>query len=69
MCPRVQFRIDLIVALTKWRENGDKLIVCLDANENIYKKLIGKTLTDANGMALVEVVGKFTRQPVGPTYF
>jgi hypothetical protein len=55
--------------LTRWRENGDKLIVCLDANENIYKKSIRKALTDANGLALVEVVGKFTGQPVGPTYF
>jgi hypothetical protein len=31
--------------------------------------LIGKALTDINGLAMKEVVGEFTRQPVGPTFF
>jgi hypothetical protein len=34
-CPRTKFREDLVEQLTRWREEGDKLIVCLDANENI----------------------------------
>ncbi len=45
------------------------MIVCLDANEHIYKKSIGKALTDIDGLAMREVVGDFTHQPVGPTYF
>jgi hypothetical protein len=53
--------------LQQWQQDGDKHIVCLDAN--IYHKLFGKALTDINGLAMKEVVGKFTHQPVGPTFF
>jgi hypothetical protein len=38
----------------------DRLIVCLDANEDIYNKLIGKALTDLEGLAMNEVVGAYT---------
>ena len=68
-CPRIKFREDLLEQLTKWREDGDKLIVCLDANENIYRKAIGKALTSVDGLAMKEVVGDFTGVPIGPTYF
>jgi hypothetical protein len=36
-CPRVRFRQDLVKVLTKWREKGDRLIISMDANEDIYK--------------------------------
>ena len=36
-CPRTNFRIDLVDQLKKWRGDGDKIIVCLDANENILR--------------------------------
>jgi hypothetical protein len=69
-CPRTKFREDLVSQLKKWREDGDRLIVCLDANEHIYKKSIGRTLTDIEGgLAMREVVGAFTNQQVGPTFF
>ncbi len=55
--------------LWQWQQDGDKLIVRLDANEDIYRKLLGKALTDINGLAMKEVVGEFTHQPVGPTFF
>ncbi len=55
--------------LLRWREQGDKLIVCLDANEDIYRKSIGKALTSLDGLAMKEVVGNFTGRPVSPTYF
>jgi hypothetical protein len=61
VCPRVQFCLDLTEALQKWWEQGDKLIVCLDANENIYRISLGKALTDPTGLAMTEVVGKFTQ--------
>jgi hypothetical protein len=35
-CPRKKFHDDLIGQLKKWRENRDRLVVCMDANENIY---------------------------------
>ena len=44
-CPRVKFREDLIRLLKIWREAGDRIIVCLDTNENIYSKTIGKAIT------------------------
>jgi hypothetical protein len=56
-------------SITAVASGGDKPIVCLDANEDIYRKLLGKALTDINGPAMKEVVGKFTCQPVGPTFF
>jgi hypothetical protein len=58
-----------VAQLKKWREDGDRLIVCLDVNKHIYKKSIGRTLTDIEGLAMREVVGAFTHQPVGPTFF
>jgi hypothetical protein len=68
-CPRVKFWEDLLQQLGRWREQGDKLIVCLDANEDIYKKAIGKALTLVDGLAMKEVVGEFTGKKIGPTYF
>jgi hypothetical protein len=53
----------------RWRNDGDRLIVCLDANEHIYKKLIGKVLTDIEGLAMKEVVGKLTGTAIGSTSF
>jgi hypothetical protein len=37
-CPRTKFREDLVAQLQWWRKEGDRLIICLDANEDIYKK-------------------------------
>ncbi len=51
-CPRTKFRMDLVEQLKKWRRDGDKIIVCLDANKNIYKKSIGKALTDLDWLAM-----------------
>lgn len=52
-----------------WKEAGDRIIVCLDINEHIYKKTIGKTLTDTDGIALKEVIGAFTGESIGATHF
>ncbi len=45
------------------------MIVCPDANEDIYKKSLGKSLTDIDGLAMKGVVGDFTGTPVGVTFF
>ncbi len=45
------------------------MIVCLDANEDIYKKSLGKSLTDIDKLAMKEVVGEFTGTLVGATFF
>ena len=68
-CPRTLFKENLIEQLKKWREPGDRLVVCMDVNEHIYNKSIGKELTDSDGLAMREVVGDFTQQPIGSTFF
>ena len=68
-CPRRRFHDDIVKQLTQWREQGDRLIVCMDANEHIYKKSMGKSLTNSQGLAMKEVVGSFTNEPLGATFF
>ncbi len=45
------------------------MIVCMDANEDIYRKSIRKSLTERDGLNMVEVVGEFTGKRLGPTFF
>jgi exonuclease III len=68
-CPRTRFREDLVALLKKWRLDGDRLVVCMDANEDVYRKSIGKALTDPEGLNMREVVGDFTGGKLGATYF
>ena len=49
--PRDKFFEDFIALLKRWRDEGDRIIVCLDANENIYSKRIGRALTEIDGLA------------------
>ena len=37
-CPRKKILEDLITQMKKWREEGDRLIICMDVNEDIYSK-------------------------------
>ncbi len=67
-CPRKRFHDDLMSQLEKWREEGDCLVVCLDANEDIYKKSLRKSLTKQEGLNMLEVVGEFTGRKIGPTF-
>ena len=41
----------------------------MDANEHIYDKSLGKELTDAAGLDMSEVVGEFTGEKIGATFF
>ena len=66
-CPRTRLRNDLFNQLKKWRDDGDRIILGMDANEHIYKKGLGKMVVDQLGM--VEVVGEFTGKKIGATYF
>ena len=68
-CPRKRFREDLHKQLSQWRETGDRLIVCMDANEDIYKKSVSKMIMNRNGLGMNEVVGDFTGQRLGATFF
>ena len=55
--------------LKQWHEQGDQLIVCMDASKHIYKKSLGKSLPSASSLAMNEVVGTFTNKSLGATLF
>jgi hypothetical protein len=55
--------------MKQWRKDGEGLILCLDANKNIYRGELGRRLTKLNGLSMKEVVGEFTARQLGATYF
>ena len=56
-CPCVRFWADLLHQMKKWWKDGERLILCLDANENIYRGELGRQLTKLDGLGMKEVVG------------
>jgi hypothetical protein len=68
-CPRSRFREDLLHKMRQWRWAGERLILCLDANKNIYRGELGRELTDLHGLGMKEVVGDYTTWQLGATYF
>ncbi len=68
-CPRIKFRDNLGNLLKEWRATGDRLIICLNANKNIYTQAMGKMLTNPKGLGMIEAVGRYTGKRIGPTYF
>jgi hypothetical protein len=68
-CPREYFREDLLRQMKQWREAGKHLVLCLDANENIYRAAIGWQLTYLHRLGMKEVVGDFTGRWLSATYF
>jgi hypothetical protein len=47
----------LVSQLSKWRKEGNQLFVCLNTNEDIYKKAVRKTLTNIDRLAMKESGG------------
>ena len=41
----------------------------MDANNYIYKKSLGKSITARDGLDMNEVVGTFTGKNIGATFF
>jgi hypothetical protein len=58
-CPRERFYKDLLRQMKQWRAAGKHLVLCLDANKNIYRAELGRQLTDLYGLGMMEVVGEF----------
>jgi hypothetical protein len=44
-------------------------VLCLDANENIYRAELGWQLMDLHGLEMMEVVGEFMGKQLGTTFF
>ncbi len=55
--------------MKQWQAVGERLVLCLDANENIYRAELGWQLTDLHGLEMQEVVGNFTGKRLGATFF
>ena len=55
--------------LRGWQEQEDQIIVCLDANKNIYQKQLGLSFTAQDGLRMYKVVGCYMGKPLGVTYF
>jgi hypothetical protein len=69
LCPQKLFRDHLVAQLSKWRADSNRLIVCLDANKDIYRKSLENALTGTDRLSMKEVVGEFMGCKVGLTYF
>jgi hypothetical protein len=68
-CPQTKLHEDLIQLLTTWRAAGERIVVCLNANGDIYKKAIGKALAKEGALGMKEVVETYTGNKIGPTFF
>lgn len=55
-CPRRKFWEDFIAQLRTWRSDGERLVICMDANQHIYTSQLGQQLVDPEGLDLVEPV-------------
>ena len=65
-CPKKNFRADLDKILTEWRNKGDRVILFIDANENLKRDAI-KKLTKKHNMH--DMVKKYSGLPGPPTFF
>ena len=61
-CIIKRFVNDLIKKLETWREEGARIVLCADSNENIYDKSLGKRLTSTSCLNMKEVVRKNIRR-------
>ena len=67
--PYDMFCQDLLWQLKMWKQQGDRIILTMDANEHILSGTIGKMLTEEeNGLDLVELSHKSWREVEPNTY-
>lgn len=69
LCPRRHFREDLLNLLVKWREEGRRLIVCLDANDHVYTGPLGRAMISHPNLDLREATLTSTGSPLTATHF
>jgi hypothetical protein len=68
-CSQKKFETDLVSLLTSWRQEGRRLIVCLDANDHVYTGKLAKALTGTPQLDLQETMLSTTGTPLTATYF
>ena len=67
LCPRIRFRIDLFSQLQQWRNEGEKLILLLDANENMMSGPLSRALQHPD-LQMYDAIQKRTDSPGPPTF-
>jgi hypothetical protein len=68
-CPRTLFWRHLTAAIAKWRDAGERIVLFMDHNKHVYDGVLGKALSNRNGLNLQEVILKQTGAPTGATFF
>jgi hypothetical protein len=68
-CPQTLFRQHLIAVIDKWRRAGERIILFMDHNEHVYDGMLGKALSNREGLNLHKVILKQTGTPTGATIF
>ena len=68
-CSRTLFWQHLTAAIDKWRRAGERIILFMDHNEHVYDGMLGKALSNMEGLNLQEVILKQTGTPTGATFF
>ena len=66
-CPRKLFRMQLIDELKSWREEGDKIILFIDSNENMTAGPLQRMLQD-EGLEMKDAIQQRTNMPGPPTF-
>jgi hypothetical protein len=68
-CPLILFRKHLVRQIKQWQASGDRIILCMDHNEHVTNRPIGKELGDKDELDLQEAVVKYTGKSPGATFF
>jgi hypothetical protein len=68
-CPNKLFQKHLVHQLKQWRLGGDRIVLFMDHNEHTYDRLLGRVLSDPDGLGLQEAVLKYTGTRTGATFF
>ena len=66
--PKAMFREDLLSQLRKWRSNGDRVILMMDANEDVVDGVMCRQLSGED-LKMREVVHSTTRERGPKTHF
>ena len=68
-CPRTKFKEDLLTQLSTWRQEGRRLILCLDANDHVYTGSLGRALVEHPDLDLQESILTSTGTHLTATHF
>jgi hypothetical protein len=68
-CPIVLFQTHLVTQLTKWRTEGDRVVLFMDHNEHVINGPLGKALANKEGLNLREAILQHTGTSPGATFF